>query len=114
MNLLLNQFKIVEEIKNEINRTMLKYGASTLYLKCNAHEMRRLFTLTIPILFASDPKNEKFQAACLFWMLCRILYSKYLNEKMIEEIVPVFQQLGEIMEKTFGNAFKTIKGHASL
>uniref|UniRef100_A0A914RBL1 Uncharacterized protein n=1 Tax=Panagrolaimus davidi TaxID=227884 RepID=A0A914RBL1_9BILA len=103
--LLHNTFPVFQHIFTEINRSMLKNGASSLPLKGNAHEIRKLFASSIPILFLTETKNPKLQASCLLWLLIRIVYSKFLNLTMIDEIAPTFEQLGEKMEQIFGNRF---------
>uniref|UniRef100_A0A914Q759 Abortive infection protein-like C-terminal domain-containing protein n=1 Tax=Panagrolaimus davidi TaxID=227884 RepID=A0A914Q759_9BILA len=109
--LLFKEYKILENIMVEINRSMLKLGSSSLNLKTNAHETRRLFAICIPIIFVNEKHNVRVQIACLFWLLCRLLYSKYLNTTMIDDISPLFEEIGALMGEILGNSFRTIKGH---
>ena len=119
MSLLFNYYgKSMESIKMEINRFLLKYGNSCFsnskgIKSLNAHELRLLFAISIPILASTKENTVKLQETVLFWLLSRLLYSKHLNTEIIENMCHVFEQLGKHLESDFGTAFKTIKEHVS-
>uniref|UniRef100_A0A914PDD9 Uncharacterized protein n=1 Tax=Panagrolaimus davidi TaxID=227884 RepID=A0A914PDD9_9BILA len=119
LHYLFNKLKKMESIRKEVSRCMLVHGSCCYaYTKglasLNAHELRLLFAVSVPILSVGTVPTSlrtTVQISYLFWLLCRLLYCKFLNKNIIQEIAPVFMELGKIMESHFGNLFKTIKAH---